>query len=315
MLKFLVYDKKRNPYKYFFFKLIILFAFVFVSDFLIGNLLRYYYFKQQRGADYLTTYSIDSTKADLLIFGSSRASHHYQPSVFENRLNLTCYNAGRDGSFLFNHYAILEAVLKRYSPKIIILDFSDGEFLKNEDNYDRISSLLPYYKNHPEMRSIIELKSPYEKFKLLSKIYPYNSSLLIIAGGNAIFSKKKREDINGYIPLTRVWNDSIRNENAPIKYEIDSTKVKIYESFIRDCLNSKVKLYISCSPHFIKYTHRDYSIILAQEIAKKYNIKFFDHLQDSIFINNSELFADPLHLNDKGAQLFSNNIADSILSN
>lgn len=314
MMKFPVYDKKRNPYKYFFSKLIVLFVFVFVSDFLIGNLLSYYYFKQQRGADYLTTYAIDSTKADLLIFGSSRANHHYLPPVFENHLNLTCYNVGRDGSFLFYHYAILKAVLKRYSPKIIILDFNDGEFSKNEGNYDRISSLLPYYKSHPEMRSIIELKSPYEKLKLLSKIYPYNSSLLIIAGGNAIFSKKKREDINGYIPLTKVWSDSIRYENTPIKYEIDSTKVKIYESFIRDCLNSKVKLYISCSPHFIRYTHRDYSIKLAQEIAKKYDVRFFDHLQDSVFINNSELFADPLHLNNKGAQLFSINIVDSILS-
>ena len=165
------------------------------------------------------------------------------------------------------------------------------------------------------MRSIIELKSPYEKLKLLSKIYPYNSSLLIIAGGNAIFSKKKREDINGYVPLTRVWNDSIKSENPLVEYAIDTTKVKVYESFIRDCLSLKVKLYISCSPHFIKYTHKDYSIKLAEEIANRYNVKFFDHLQDSVFINNSELFADPLHLNDKGARLFSINIVDSILSN
>lgn len=313
MIKFPVRD--RNPYECFFFKFIVLFIFVFVSDFLLGNLLSYYYFKQKRGADYLTTYSIDSTKADLLIFGSSRASHHYQPSIFENHLNLTCFNVGRDGSFIFYHYAVLKAILKRYSPKIIILDFNDGEFSKNESDYDRISVLLPYYKSHPEMRSMIELKSPYEKLKLLSKIYPYNSSLLIIAGGNAIFSKKKREDINGYIPLTRVWDDSIKNQNPPVKYEIDTTKVKIYESFITDCLSSNVKLYVSCSPHFIKYTHKDYSILLAQEIAKKYNVKFLYHLQDSVFINNSKLFADPLHLNDKGAQLFSTNVADSILAN
>jgi hypothetical protein len=315
MIKLPVCDKKRNPYKYFFPKLLVLFVFVFVSDFLIGNLLSYYYFKQKRGADYLTTYVIDSTKADLLIFGSSRANHHYQTDIFEKRLNLSCFNAGRDGSFMFYHYAVLEAVLKRYSPKIIILDFNDGEFSKNEDSYDRISSLLPYYKGHSEMRSIIELKSPYEKLKLLSKIYPYNSSLLIIAGGNAIFSEKKREDINGYKPLTNVWDDSIKSENTPITYEIDSAKIKVYESFIKDCLNLKVKLYISCSPHFIRYTHKDYSIKLAEDIAKKYNVKFFDLLQDSVFINNSKLFADPLHLNDKGARLFSINIVDSILAN
>ena len=314
MIKLPVCDKKRNPYKYFFSKLLVLFVFVFVSDFLIGNLLSYYYFKQKRGADYLTTYVIDSTKADLLIFGSSRANHHYQTDIFEKRLNLSCFNAGRDGSFMFYHYAVLEAVLKRYSPKIIILDFNDGEFSKNEDSYDRISSLLPYYKGHSEMRSIIELKSPYEKLKLLSKIYPYNSSLLIIAGGNAIFSEKKREDINGYLPLTKVWTDSIQNENTPVTYEIDSTKFKVYQSFIQDCINAKITLYIVCSPYFMKSTHQDYSIHLAKEIAKKYKVKLFDYSQDSAFLNSPKLFADPRHLNKEGANLFSNSLIDSILS-
>ena len=314
MIKFFKYYSKKSPYKYFFFKLIILLATVFVFDFLIGNILSYYYFKQQRGADYLTTYAIDSTKADLLIFGSSRANHHYQADVFEKRINLSYFNAGRDGNFIFYHDAILKAVLKRYSPKMIILDFIHGEFLKDQDSYDRISSLLPYYRSHPEMRSIIELKSPYEKIKLLSHIYPNNSSLLIIAGGNALFSQKKREDINGYIPLTKVWTDSIQNENNPVKYEIDSTKIEIYRSFIEDCLNAKITLYIVCSPYFIKSTHQDYSVHLAKEIAKKYKVKFFDYSQDSAFLNSPKLFADPRHLNEEGANLFSNSLIDSMVS-
>lgn len=314
MIKYSVYNIKKNPYKYFFLKLIVLFAFVFVADLLIGNVLRYYFFKQKRGSDYLTTYSIDSTKADLLIFGSSRASHHYQPPVFENHLRLSCYNAGRDGNFLFYHYAVLKAVLKRYSPKMIILDFTHGEFSKNEDSYDRISSLLPYYKSHPEIRSIIELKSPFEKLKLLSNIYPYNSLTLVIAGGNALFSEKKKEDINGYIPLTRVWGDSIKNENTPIKYEIDSTEIKVYESFIQDCINSKVKLYIICSPLFKKSNHTDYSVKLAQEIAKKYNVNFFDYSRDSTFINSPKLFYNAEHLNNEGAKVFSIKVADCISS-
>ena len=303
-----------NPYQYFFLKLGILFVFVFVFDFFIGNVLGYYYFKNQRGADYRTTYAIDSTKADLLILGSSRASHHYEPDVFKKRLNLTCYNAGRDGNFIFYHYAILQAVLKRYSPKMIILDFSAGDFAKNQDAYDRLSSLLPYYKNHPEMRSVIELRSPFEKLKLLSKIYPYNSSILAIVSQNIILPPEKKEDINGYIPLSGVWLDSIKNDNAPTEYETDSNIIKVYQSFIRDCINSKVKLYIICSPYYRKSTHTDYSVRLAQEIAEKYDVKLFDYLQDSTFINNSKLFDDPAHLNNEGAELFSTKVADTILS-
>lgn len=304
---------KKNAVKKFFFKLILLFTILFVLDFIIGNILSYYYFKQQKGADYLTTYALDSTKADLLIFGSSRANHHYDAHVFEKRFDQSYFNAGRDGNFIFYNYAILKGVLKRYAPKSIILDFTYGEFSKNQDSYDRISSLLPYYKSHPELRPIIELKSRYEKLKLLSAIYPNNSLLLIIAGGNKMFSDKKEEDFQGFIPIFHVWNQPIETDNTPVKYETDTTKIKIFDSFIQDCLNSKVKLYIVCSPYFLKSNHDDYSVKLAKEIAKRNNISFFDFSHDSAFLNNRELFSDPSHLNAVGAKIFSNKLIDSIL--
>ena len=315
MIKISKYDFKKNPYKRFFFNLCVLFVFVFLIDFLIGNILGNYYFKKQRNYNYRTTYAIDSTKADLLIFGSSRANHHYQPEIFENRLGLTAYNVGRDGEFIFYHYAILKAILKRYSPKIIILDFSPGDFSRNNDFYDRLSYLLPYYKSHPEMRSIIELKSSFEKLKLLSYIYPYNSSILPIFSQNVVLQPEKKLDIDGYLPITRILDDSIKVDNNPIKYEVDSTIINVYESYIRDCIKSKVKLYIICSPYFRKSTNKDYSVKLAIQIAKKYNVTFLDYLQDSIFINHAKLFDDPAHLNNEGAKLFSIIVADSIASN
>lgn len=305
---------KKNHLGYFLAKLFILFFIVFILDYSIGNILSYYYFKQQRGSQYLTTYAAEKTKAEVLIFGSSRANHHYRPDIFENGFNLSFFNAGRDGNFLFYHYAILKAVLKRYTPKMVILDFMYGEFSKNKDSYDRISTLLPYYKTHPEMRSVIELKSPFEKIKMLSSIYPNNSSLLIIAGGNALFSKKKRKDNQGYVPLSETWNEPIKNGLATYNYEIDSTKIKIYESFIHDCVTSKVKLYIICSPYFLKSNFTDYSVRIARDIAQKNNVMFFDYSLDSAFTDNSKLFADPEHLNDRGATIFSTEVVDTILS-
>ena len=314
MIKFSIYKIKKSPYKFFLLKLIALFAIIFAFDYSIGNILNYLYFKQESGLQYRTTYSIEKTTADVLIFGSSRANHHYRPDIFEKRLHLSYYNVGRDGNFIFYHYAILKGVLKRYSPKIIILDFPDREFIKNQDSYDRISSLLPYYRSHPEMRSIIELKGPYEKLKLLSSIYPYNSSMFTIAVGNAEFNKKRRGDINGYVPLKKIWNSAIQIDNNSTKYEIDCIKVKLYELFIQDCINSKIKLYIVRSPYFIK-SNTDCSATLVKEIAKKYNVMFFDYSNDPIFINNSKLFADPEHLNDEGAKIFSSLLIERITKN
>jgi hypothetical protein len=295
--------------------MVILFTIIFIFDFSIGNILSYLYFKQESGLQYRTTYSIEKTKADLLIFGSSRANHHYHPDVFEKKLHLSYYNVGRDGNFIFYHYAVLKGILKRYSPKIVILDIVQGEFQLDPNSYDRLSSLLPYYRTHPEMHSIIELRNKYEKLKLLSSIYPYNSSIFTILAGNAEFNKKRKSDIKGYVPVLKTWHNSIQMDYNPVKYKIDSIKVKAYESFIQNCIHSKVKLYIVCSPYFIKSNHTDYSIILAQGIAKKYNIKFWDFSKDSIFINNPKLFGDITHLNDDGAKIFSTKITDNIRNN
>lgn len=313
MVKVTLVNIKNASFKFFLLKFGTFLAILFILDFLSGNILRYYYFKQDNGVEYQTTYSIEKTTADILVFGSSRANHHYQPDVFEEGLNLSFYNAGRDGEYIFYHYAILKSVLKRYSPKIIILDISHSEFMKSQERYDRLSSLLPYYETRPEMRPIIEMKSSWEKIKLLSSIYPFNSSIFTIAVGNTKFNKSRNVAFKGYVPLSKKWNMPILKDNDPPNYEIDSAEVSAYKSFIMDCTNSKVKLYVIYSPYFIKFSDKGKSISFAEEIAKNNKIEFLNYANDSNFISNPSLFADPSHLNEIGAKKFSSLIVNDII--
>lgn len=312
-MKIIIKSIKKNQYCVFLFKLVLLFMLVSILDYSIGNILRYFYFKQESGEQYRTTYSIEKTNADLLIFGSSRANHHYDPNVFENRLNLSYYNVGRDGNGILYHSAILKAILKRYKPKVIVLDLNAEEFRKNQESYERLSSLLPYYKKHEEIHSIIEYKSKFEKFKLISNIYPFNSSLLTIAIGNTEYNKKRRSDIKGFVPLKKIWNKSIEYSKDSIVYKTDNIKICEYQNFIKKCIKSKVKLYIVVSPIFRKFAHTEYSIKIGQEIAKKYNIRFLNFTNETVFLNNSKLFEDPWHLNEKGAEIFSSKLSDDLL--
>ena len=283
-------------------------------DFIIGNLLKTFYFKQQSGLEFRTTYSIEKTRADLLVFGSSTANHNYEPNTFKKRLNDSFYNVGRDGTSIFYDYAILLGILKRYVPKIIILNFDDQELGINQQSYDELSVLLPFYKNHPEIRSIVNLKSPYEKYKLLSHIYPYNSSIFTIAVGNMEFNKKRSEDIDGYVPLKKVWTKPVKNGGAYFNKKLDTNKIKMYNWFIKDCIEKNIKLYIICAPVFIKGNHQSNSISLGKKIANTYKINFFDFSGDSVFLNSPGLFADISHLNDKGARIFSSKVAQKILA-
>ena len=314
MIQSILYKIKKNPYSFFIFKIILLAAIVFILDFSIGKTLQYFYFKQSSGYLYRTTYSIEKTNAEILIFGTSRAAHHYNSTLIENQLHKTCYNAGGDGQSTFYHYAIFKAALSRYSPKIIIFDLNITEFVKGNDSYDRLSALLPYYQSHREIQPIVNLKSNYEKYKLVSQIYPYNSLLLKIIMGNLEINKNRTQlesDIKGYVPLYRTWNKPICNDKST-SYEIDYQKVKYFENLIKDCKKNKIQLYIVVSPFFIKSNYADYSVSIGQNIAKKYAIPFYNYYQDSVFITNHSLFADMDHLNSYGAEIFSKLVVDKI---
>lgn len=314
MFKAQILKIQANPYIYFLIKLIILFCFLFVIDFSIGKALKYFYFKQESGLLYRTTYSFDKTNESILIFGSSRANHHYHPTIFQDKLKMSYYNVGRDGNFLLYNYAILKSTLKRYTPKMIILDFNKGEFNSSQDSYDRLSSLLPYYEDHPEIRTIVDKRSQFEKYKLFSKIYPYNSLLFTIFAGNMKFNKERKSDLKGYVPLDKKWNKQIENRKISAKNKLDSIMINAYTSFITDCNTAGVKLYIVCSPYFEIAIEKDESITIAKEIAYKKNIPFYDFSNDSTFLNKPRFFADIAHLNDSGAKVFSTKLIEQILS-
>lgn len=302
-----------NEYLCFLFKLLFFLMVVFTLDFIIGSTLRYYYFKQEVGRLYRATYSIDKTNDQVLIFGSSRAYHHYIPSMIEEKLHLSCYNMGCPGQYIIYNYAILKAVLKRHTPEIIILDIMPGELIKEKNSYDRLSFLLPYYKDHPEIRSIIHLRGPFEKYKLYSAIYPFNSSFLMIAGGNLNYFKKKKEDEKGFVALTNTWHYPIKIDQSK-NYELDTVKVNMLESFISLCKESNVKLFIGCSPSYVKYEKTEYTIQVIKELSKIKQVIFFDYSNDSLYVNDNSLFDDPGHLNKKGATKFTESICKKIFS-
>jgi hypothetical protein len=304
--------EREKLFSNFFFRLFILIIIVFILDFSIGSILRYYYFKQDSGFLYRTTYSINEAEADIIILGASTANHHYHPAIFEERLKRSYYNAGRDGNSIFYHYAVLKAILLRHTPSIVIFDIAKGELGKFQTSYDRLSSLLPYYNEHKELRPIIELKSRYEKIKMLSNIYPFNSMILSVAVGNSEFNKKRWNEVKGYVPLFRKWSEPLTTDSITPRYSIDSIKVLMYESMIKDCQNSGVELFIVSSPVLQRSTYVDSTIIVGKRIASSYNIPYLDYSDNEYFIKHPDYFEDIFHLNDEGAKVFSNMIIDDI---
>jgi len=288
--------------------LMTLFCIVFVIDRVCGAVLKKIYFKQDHGYYYAMTYSITKMNCPMVIMGSSSARHHYISSEFQKAFNVPVYNTGSNGNYIFFYEAVLMCMLKRYTPKIIILDLLDDEFLKGSKSYDKLNVLLPYCDEYPEIRSIAYLKSPFEKYKLVSKIYPYNSIFFeSLTGWLNVYNK--RDSFAGFVPLYATWTKSIEK----IKYDepIDARKVQAYENFVNMCKKHGIRLYVFVSPSYGIYDKSNQSVEIAAEIAQKNGYLFHSYLNDPAF-NNGILFKDIRHLNVKGAQLFTNLVIQEV---
>jgi hypothetical protein len=230
---------------------------------------------------------------------------------------VSVYNTGRDANTIFYNYAVFQSILKRYHPKTAILDFNVGELKMIPESYDRLSALLPYYSSNPELQSIVKLKGPFERIKLVSKIYPFNSLLFTILIGSTEYNKARDyiDDQNGYVPLNRIWKRSIGPAIRPEHYKLDSTKIRILQSFIQECENSNIQLYICISPRFVKYAGKDLSVEIVHKIADHYNVPFYNFSNDTLFCEHPQYFADKMHLNCTGAKIFSNEVVDKIKQN
>ena len=287
-----------------------LFVIILITlDFLIGGIFKYYYFKQRSGILYRTTYTIDSTKANLLVFGSSRATHHYVPSIFESKLHTTFYNAGRDGCNLIYYSAVISAVLERYTPKHIIIDLTPNELDFSEEG--RLSPLLPYYKN-PVVYNYIKYNSKFENWKLLSKMYPFNSIFTTIIIGNLATNKSQILEDKGYIKLENTM------PFHPIKTfkhgQIIDNRVEILNELLAKLNKKHIAVTLVVSPSYFLYSKNDPVIVAIQKLVAKHdNINFFNYENDPAFAKY-QLYSDDDHLNEWGAQKFSQDLTTKLIN-
>jgi hypothetical protein len=301
------------PFKKILTNITIIIIVTFILDFSIGKTLHHFYFRQTSGVYFRTTYSMEKTRADVLIFGASEALHHYATKIFEDSLKMTCYNTGRDACGIFFQVAVLKSVLKRYKPKIIILDYSDN-FRSQQIDYDRLSYLLPYYETHKEIREIVFLKSPFERLKLLSEIYPFNSQILTIIIGNLEINKSRAIVEKGFIPFIGKWNANIDSMEINTNYKTDSNKINSFKEFLKLSKDAGIKIFVIHSPVFRVYKGK-YGNKICNDICNSVNVPYWDYSKDTFFLNNNYLFYEVDYLNNKGSYVFSSSIALKIKKN
>lgn len=293
--------------KRFVIRLLVFLAIMFLLDRGFGLAMEYLQDHAKGGYVGHHNYILHHANEDILIFGSSRAIHHYNPQIIEDSLGMSCYNCGQDGNGIVLFYGWWQMIKERYQPKMIIYDVNPGfDLLIGENNSKYLGWLRSEY-DYEEVKKVFEDIDPTEKYKMISMMYRYNSKFLqnITDYIHPLFNISP----NGFLPLEGEM-DKMKikdgSEDKEMSYAFDSQKLTYLEAFIKDTKKRGVQLIFVASP--IWYGKSELAFEPLTDICKNNKIPFYDYSSDKNYVHNDRMFKDGSHLNAYGANEFTREI-------
>lgn len=258
-------------------------------------------------------------KADLAIYGSSRAWVHFNPKILEDLTGLSTYNFGVDGqNFEIQYLRHTEYFSNNKKPKIIVFSLDVFTFEKKDKLYNS-DQFLPYmFQNSRYFSTLIDT----ENFN----VYDFTVPSVRYFGKYEMFYKFFEAKANlkyrykGFRGNKRRW---VESENQRIantsKYQvkIDRDLINKFEKNIKELKKQGVKLIFVYTPEYIKgqdfLQNRERIFEIYQSISKSEEIPFWDYSKDSISLEK-HLFYNSEHLNDFGAVIFSKKFSRDLLN-
>ena len=292
--------------KRFIINILVFFGIVAAVDVVAGKVFGYLQGKAKgrTGVEYHVCKALDE---DVLIMGSSRASHHYVPQILEDSLGMSCFNGGQDGNGILMQYGRWKMLSAHKVPKLIVYDIEPSFDMVENNNERYIDRLKPFAGVKP-VREYMASLFPMEGLKLTSSMYRYNYKFLEILS-DCVVSPTIQQ---GYIPL----KGHIRQEMIEAKkdvsaahLELDAVKLEYLEKLISEVQGAGCRIVLVSSPYWRGHTQTDFSSIEA--LAEKYGVAFLNY-DESDLAGNPDYFADSMHLNDDGANEFTKDMVTKL---
>ena len=306
-----------KPFFKFIVSLIVLIVCCAIADCIIGVALDKMIDKVPNDGSEIGTsiYAINRMDDPVVIVGSSRASNHYYPSIIADSLSLDTYNIGRQGHYISYQCCLINLILDRYVPDILIWEISMDSLLS--DAYDGVDDLKIYYWDNSIIRKVIDDKEGIvSRIKLLSNAYQYNGIAIDVLY-KFIKSGPNNDPRKGMVPNKEkgFHVDPQLTYDPGLDGYVDQTRVNILQSTLRRLIDSGVKVFVFDSPQYaLLSSNRNLSSesIIRTECLHL-GIPIFDSRNMDFFMGHPEMFRDKIHLYEDGAELYSKMAAHQIV--
>ena len=248
-------------------------------------------------------------ESDIVVMGSSRAHHHYVPSILTDSLGLSVYNAGVDGNGIVLASGLYDMMAKRYTPKVIIYDvepaFDINVYVEDGNNTRYIGWLRPYFADK-QVREIITAVDPSERYKNLSGMFRYNSKIVDLLKDQLVMSDYAKD---GFAPLKGEMDSEPKIQEKSIAAVQDTLKLKMMEEFVSQVSRSDTRLIMLASPKYGALSSEVFNPI--KKICDRYGVEFWDFYTDPQF-QKMGYFKEPMHLNERGASEYTAYLAERL---
>ena len=269
--------------------------------------------------------ALEHRDVDVLVFGSSRARRHVDPAVLERERGLRAFNAGAPGQTLA-YARMLEALwlARGGHARAFALQVDVGHLFV--DTSARASVFAPFYGESPVVDGILAGTSRLARWKLRSRAYRYNSVALPLVA--RWLTGRAEQTADGFAPLRAhmsperagavgpPWAPPPRAGGGFAPLPQAETWLR---GFVRDARAAGVRCLIFLGPRF----RGAYAPHPSEEIGRAALARWveeeggtflpLDERQHPEFLDAS-LFADPGHLNARGAERLSVVLADALAS-
>lgn len=290
--------------KKFLFKTTLFLAIIACLDMIFGKAYNYMFGHAKGGMTYRDYYMNNNLKTDILLAGSSRCVHHYNPQIISDSTNQQCYNSGQAGNGIILLYGRLQMLKRQSMPKLIIYDVNpDYDYLLGVDNHQYLTWLKPYYDIN-EVKDIILSVDPTEIIKMKSNMYRYNSRFLEIFVDfiHPIIESVKDngfEPTPGEMDKSKIKGTTYKKE----EYHLDSLKCQYMESYAEEAGKGLV---FCVSP--IWYGMDPEKLVYLKDLCRKKNIVLIDYSNHPKYVNNDKFFKDGYHMNARGADEYTRDL-------
>ncbi|MBQ4356069.1 MAG: hypothetical protein II757_05345 [Bacteroidales bacterium] len=268
-------------------------------------------------ANWNDIYCSDNLQHDMLIMGSSRAFVQFNPKILDSILQVDSYNLGCNGQGMDSELLKYDLYRRHATakPKYILYEVSPGTMYcggrYEEFQYDPYVYDKYLWEQVRKRRNLSWADRFVPCWRYIKNMKIYRDIMV----NKSYYTNHDNILYKGFIDHDKKWDGSRYKKVKEINYDKSPKAIRAFEDFLNGCQREGIQVVMVYAPYYIGATAKVKDVEgmhrMFDGIAERHNCKTLDYTHHPV-CNDTCYFYNAIHLNRKGATLFSTQLAHDL---